>query len=149
MLLRHQGFRKLCHARDLLRIVSEDALTIESIATTVGLSRAHFIRQFEALFGRTPHQYRIEARLDLARQLLARGDRTVTDVCFDVGFSSLGSFSTLFARRVGEPPSSYRRRFRAVHVNSSAAEHIVKPGCLMLMGQLPPNWSFREASSAP
>jgi AraC-like DNA-binding protein len=72
-----------------------------------------FIRQFEALFGVTPHQYRIQARLDLAKQLLASGQYSVTDVCMEIGFSSLGSFITLFAQRVGEAPSAYRRRIRA------------------------------------
>src|SRR5689334_2458432 len=113
MLLRNEGFRKLCEARDLLRSVSDDAPTVEAIAAIVGISRAHFIRQFHALFGVTPHQYRIQARLDLARDLLAHGDRSVTGVCLDVGFSSLGSFSDLFTRRVGESPSAYRRRWRS------------------------------------
>jgi len=69
------------------------------------MSPFHFIRQFEAVFGATPHQFRIQTRLDRAKQLLALSDYSVTDVCLEVGFSSLGSFSDLFARRVGAPPS--------------------------------------------
>ena len=128
MLLRHEGFRKLCEARDLLREVSDDAPTIEDVAQAIGMSRAHFARQFEALFGLPPHQYRIKARLDLARDLLARGDRSVTTVCLDVGFSSLGSFSRLFTRRVGETPSAYRRRWHAARSDPSGAAVPAKAG---------------------
>jgi AraC-like DNA-binding protein len=146
MLLRHEGFRKLCEARDLLRDVSQTAMTIDGIARTIGISRAHFIRQFEALFGVTPHQYRIDARLDLACDLLARGDRSVTDVCLDVGFSSLGSFSSLFARRIGEAPSVYRRRRRRfVVAGQLAPAATTQPGCLTLLAHLPSDQTFREA----
>ena len=123
MLLRHDGFRRLCRARDLLR--------------EVRISPYHFIRQFEAVFGVTPHQFRIQARLDLAKELLARGEHSVTDVCMEVGFSSLGSFSTLFTRRVGETPSTYRRRIRAMIVVPGSPFVDLAPGCLSLMARLP------------
>jgi AraC-like DNA-binding protein len=150
MLLRHEGFRRLCRARDLLREVHEPVLTIEQLAREVRVSPFHFIRQFEAVFGVTPHQYRIQSRLDLAKQMLARGQHSVTDVCMEVGFSSLGSFSTLFARRVGETPSAYRRRIRTVVQVSGRAQLHLTPGCLSLMAFLPAaafssGRSFREA----
>jgi len=145
MLLRHAGFRKLCEARDLLRDVSGDTPTVEGVAATVGISRAHFIRQFEAVFGLTPHQYRIEVRLDLARHLLVRGNRSVTDVCFEVGFASLGSFSNLFTRRVGEAPSAYRRRRRSA-TGDLAPTVPAQPGCLTLLAHLTPDQTFEEAS---
>lgn len=145
MLMRHEGIRKLCAARDHLRDVSDDAPTIEAVAATVGISTFHFIRQFKALFGETPHQYRTAARLALARGLLARGD-AVTDVCMAVGFSSLGSFSTLFARRVGEPPSAYRRRRYRGSPHDDAAAAAAPPGCFSLLARLPADRSFREAS---
>lgn len=100
MLLRHEGFRRLCRARDLLRELPDEPRPIDDIALAVGISPSHFTKQFEAVFGVTPHQFRIQARLDLAKELLARGEHSVTGVCMEVGFSSLGSFSTLFARRV-------------------------------------------------
>jgi AraC-like DNA-binding protein len=137
MLLRHEGFRRLCHARDVLRESREPSPTIEQLAREVGISPFHFIRQFEAVFGVTPHQYRIASRIEQAKQPLARGEYSVTDVCMEVGFSSLGSFSTLFAQRVGETPSAYRRRVRTlVSVPGGARTHLT-PGCLSLMALLP------------
>ena len=112
MLLRHAGFRRLCLARDLLREERESTRSIADIAREVQISPFHFIRQFEAVFGVTPHQFRIQARLDVAKHLLATGQYSVTDVCMEVGFSSLGSFSDLFERRVGVRPSEYRRHVR-------------------------------------
>jgi AraC-like DNA-binding protein len=115
------------------------------------MSPFHFIRQFEAVFGVTPHQFRIQARLDLAKRLLALSDYSVTDVCMEVGFSSLGSFSTLFTDRVGEAPSAYRRRVRAMVQVPGTVPVVLIPGCLALMGRLPPSAfarpvrSFREA----
>ena len=131
-------FRRLCRARDLLRETHDHTVPIPQIAREAVMSPFHFIRQFSALFGETPHQWRIQARLDRARDLLALGDRSVTDICMEVGFSSLGSFSRLFTRRVGATPSAYRRR---------AAAQPPFPGCFGLMAQLPS--SFREAPAAP
>ena len=143
MLLRHEGFRRLCRARDLLRETSDPSPTIEQLAREVRISPFHFIRQFEAVFGVTPHQFRIGARIELAKALLARGEHSVTDVCMEVGFSSLGSFSTLFAQRVGETPSAYRRRVRPlVQVTCGGVSHLA-PGCLSLMGALPSS-AFRS-----
>ena len=106
------------------------------------MSPYHFIRRFEALFGLTPRQYRIGARLDRARLLLARRDLSVTDVCLEVGFTSLGSFSDLFARRTGEPPSAFRRRAIVT------VPEILFPGCLTLMRYLPAS-AFRNFEEAP
>src|SRR5437667_4634258 len=73
MLLRPESFRRLCRARDLLSELGESRSSIADLAREVELSPFHFIRQFEAVFGLTPHQFRIRARLDLAKQLLAAG----------------------------------------------------------------------------
>lgn len=135
MLLRHEGFRRLCHARDQLQRLDRESPTIDGLAREVGISPSHFIRQFEAVFGVTPHQYRIQARLDHARRLLATRRHSVTTVCLEVGFSSLGSFSALFTRRFGETPSAFRRRVKTPDLS---------PGCLNLLGSLP-DCSFREA----
>jgi AraC-like DNA-binding protein len=135
--LRHEGFRRLCRARDLLLEVSEASLSINDLAREVHISPFHLIRQFEAVFGETPHQFRQASRIDLARRLLAAGQHSVTDVCLEVGFSSLGSFSLLFTRRVGETPSAYRRRMRPMVSVPGVVPHRLTPGCLSLMGWLP------------
>jgi AraC-like DNA-binding protein len=151
MLLRHEGFRRLCMAREMLREMREPSPSIAEIARAVQISPFHFMRQFEALFGITPHQFRIQARLDAARQLLASGRYSVTDVCMEVGFSSLGSFSALFTRRVGEAPSAYQRRVRRTVLMPGFRHGDLTPGCLSLMARLPPSAfaeadrSFREA----
>jgi AraC-like DNA-binding protein len=140
VLIARAAFRRLCRARDMLTAISgEDAPPIRAVARDVRISPFHFIRQFEALFGTTPHQFRIGSRLDAAKLLLAAGTMTVTEVCMQVGFSSLGTFSDLFARRVGEAPSRYRRRLRAMPASF--------PGCFGLMGGLPADAfrNFREA----
>ena len=148
MLLPPDVFRRLCEARDLLREVPEQPLSIKDVAREVGMSPFHFIRQFDALFGLSPHQYRIHSRLDLAKRLLAAGEYSVTDVCMEVGFSSLGSFSDLFARRVGTPPSAYQRRARVLVQAPGPLPQVLFPGCLSMMGRLPPSAfrNFREAS---
>ena len=151
MLLRHEGFRRLCLARDLLREQREPTPSIADLAREVQISPFHFIRQFEAVFGVTPHQFRIQTRLDTARHLLSTGRYSVTDVCMEVGFSSLGSFSALFTRRVGEPPSAYRRRIRTMVQVPGIVPLDLRPGCLTLMSHLPsaafsrPGRNFREA----
>jgi AraC-like DNA-binding protein len=147
MLLRHAGFARLWRARELLLAEPEVPLPIEAIAREAGLSPSHFTRQFEAVFGRTPHQFRIDARLDRARLLLAGGAHSVTEVCFEVGFSSLGSFSDLFRRRIGEPPSAFQRRARPMIAVPAHQPGSLVPGCLSLMAHLPADAfrSFREA----
>lgn len=137
VLLRHEGFRRLCRARDLLLEVGDSPLSIKDLAREVHISPFHLIRQFEAVFGETPNQFRQSSRIELARHLLATGQRSVTDVCMEVGFSSLGSFSVLFTRRVGETPSAYRRRMRPMVVVPGAIPEILVPGCLTLMSLLP------------
>jgi len=132
--LSKSAFVRLCDARDRLAdgIGSGRPVSIRDIASDAAMSPFHFIRQFEALFGTTPHQFRMQVRIDRAKRLLALSDYSVTDVCLEVGFSSLGSFSDLFARRVGAAPSVYRRQIRSsVPVGEWPAR--VTPGCLTLM----------------
>jgi AraC-like DNA-binding protein len=135
-------FRRLVRGRELLESPAHDELTVRDVAARVALSPYHFIRRFAALFGDTPHQVRTRARVERAKLLLAAGI-TVTDACHEVGFSSLGSFSLLFCRRTGAPPSAYRRQ---VAVPRSFGAPPV-PGCLGLIAQVPPGaWSnSREA----
>ena len=133
-MLTRDAFRNLCLARDILRDMHTDLpLSIREVAKGAAMSPFHFIRQFQAVFGETPHQLRIQARLDRAKHLLALSDYSVTDVCMEVGFSSLGSFSDLFSRRVGLPPSAYRRRVRVFMPGPDGLSPQLAPGCLTLM----------------
>jgi len=147
MLLRDHVRIRLCQARDMLASV-DLPMHVDDLAREVNMSPFHFIRQFQSVFGVTPHQFRIASRLEHAKLLLARGTYSVTDVCMEVGFSSLGSFSALFAQRVGESPSAYRRRMHAMVSVPGRIPAVLTPGCLSLLAQLPPDAfsSFREAS---
>jgi AraC-like DNA-binding protein len=149
MLVGRATFRRLCAARDLLAEVTDDAPTVAAIARELRLSPHHFIRQFHAVFGATPHQWRIDARIERAKRLLALDAHSVTGVCLEVGFESLGSFSALFARRVGASPSDYRRRVRALVQVPGALPHELAPGCLSLMARLPPGAFAQFSRSAP
>ena len=122
---------QLCRARELLADVGNANVSIEDAAREAGLSSYHFIRRFEAVFGETPHQFRTRERLTAARRLLARG-QSVTDVCLDVGFSSLGSFSALFTRKLGISPAAYQRSLRRSVYIPDWRPH--PPACLLWMG---------------
>ena len=147
MLARSDLFARLTQAREALADTSGRKVSIEELARTLEMSPFHFIRQFDAVFGVTPHQFRIQARLDRAKRLLAIGGHSVTDVCFEVGFESLGSFSDLFTRRVGTSPSSYCRRVRVLVHQPGTMPPALIPGCLSLMGALP-SWAFRSFREA-
>lgn len=147
MALHRDTFRRLCVARNLLRDARGETMSVARVAELVTISRFHFIRQFEALFGTTPNDFRTSWRIERARELLARGTLTVTEVCLAVGFTSLGTFSALFKKRVGETPSAFQERMRALAVVPGAVPHELRPGCLMLMRTLPPD-AFRNSEEA-
>jgi AraC-like DNA-binding protein len=102
---------------------------LERIASAACFSRYHFIRLFKQAFDQTPHQYLMHRRIEQAKQLLIAGELNVTEVCFAVGFQSLGSFSALFHRSVGQPPKLYRAR---VLVQGWSAHRFI-PVCFLTM----------------
>jgi AraC-like DNA-binding protein len=102
--------RHLLRARDAMDRSYAEPLDIPSLARIAHVSEAHFIRTFRATFGETPHRYLQRRRVERAMFLLCQTDRSVTDVCLDVGFTSLGTFSRTFRAIVGETPSAYRAR---------------------------------------
>ena len=102
--------RRLLRARDAMDRTYAEPLDVAALARIEVTSETHFSRTFRATFGETPHRYLQRRRIERAMFLLCRTDRDVTDVCFDVGFSSLGTFSRTFRDIVGESPSDYRRR---------------------------------------
>lgn len=102
--------RRLLRARDAMDRTFAEALDIPALARIAHVSEAHFIRTFAATFGETPHRYLQRRRVERAMFLLRNTDLPVTEICFQVGFSSLGTFSRTFTAIVGEPPSEHRRR---------------------------------------
>jgi len=129
---RHIGNRRLLRARDTIDRCYADALDIEWLANTVALSRAHFIRSFREAFGETPGRYLQRRRLERAMALLRDTDRPITEICLDVGFTSLGTFSRTFREVIGESPREYRERTQA----GSVARATV-PGCIAMMWDRP------------
>ena len=122
---------RVLRARDRLHDAPLEAPSVAVLAADVRLSRAHFLRSFAQAFGVTPHDYLTALRLDLAKRALARG-ASVTEACFDVGFSSLGSFSALFARRVGVAPRDWQRRVRTVLPSAALWPAAWIPGCFLV-----------------
>jgi AraC-like DNA-binding protein len=145
--LKRDAFIRLCRARDRLSETHHDReLSIRAVAEEARMSPFHFIRVFAAVFGATPHQFRIDARLARAKYLLLGDHACVTDVCMEVGFSSLGSFSSLFSRRVGVAPALYRRHARASIRVPGTLPELLFPGCFSLMG---PAFAILEKRAAP
>lgn len=119
--------RRLLRARDAMDRAYAQPLDVRAVAAVAHISEAHFIRTFRGVFGETPHRYLQRRRVERAMFLLRETERSVTDVCFDVGFSSLGTFSRTFHEIVGEAPSAYRRGHGP----------IVAPHCVQLAAMRP------------
>ena len=102
--------RRLLRARDAMDRAYAQPLDIPALARIACVSEAHFIRIFRATFGETPHRYLQRRRVERSMFLLRETDHSVTNICFDVGFSSLGTFSRTFREIVGETPTAYRAR---------------------------------------
>jgi len=104
-----------------------ESVRLSDVAETARLSKFHLIRAFKTIFQRTPHQYVVERRVRRARELLERTEMSVTAICFEVGFESLGSFVSMFKRVVGESPGKYRERF--TRESPSDAGRVPAPAC--------------------
>jgi AraC-like DNA-binding protein len=100
----------LRRARDLMDREYARPLDVAALARAALMSSGHFSRQFRATYGETPYAYLVTRRIERAKALLRRGDLSVTEVCLEVGCSSVGSFSARFTELVGETPTAYRAR---------------------------------------
>jgi len=100
--------RRMLRARDAMDRQYAEPLDIPALARIAHVSEAHFIRTFRATFGETPHRYLQRRRVERAMALLCSTDRSITDICMSVGFSSLGTFSRTFRDIVGQSPKDYR-----------------------------------------
>lgn len=117
-----EDLKRLRRVRDRIDREYAQPLDVEALARGEHLSAGHLSRQFKQAFGESPYSYLMTRRIERAMALLRRGDLSVTDVCFTVGCSSLGTFSTRFTELVGVPPSVYRRD----HADATAG----MPACL-------------------
>lgn len=125
------SYRRLCRARDFAAAQFTSQITVEAMAREACLSPGHFHRLFVATFGETPHRFLSSLRLARARALLARDAVAVTDVCLEVGFSSLGSFSTWFSSHTGQSPSAYRHEMTRIFGAAAPWRHIFIPTCFL------------------
>ena len=101
--------RWMLRARDAMDRAYDQPLDVSALARIACVSEAHFIRTFRATFGETPHRYLQRRRVERSMFLLRESDRSVTDICLAVGFTSLGTFSRTFREIVGQSPLAYRR----------------------------------------
>ena len=122
-----ETLERLDRARSFIDHCYDHPLSLDQISEKACFSRYHFLRLFREAFNKTPHQYLIERRIEKAKELLGGDELRVTDVCFEVGFQSLGSFSTLFHRNVGQAPMTYRAQ---AHAKRQV------PGCFLVMHKL-------------
>jgi len=123
--------RRLGRAREFIDHCYDHPLSLDQISEKACFSRYHFLRLFRQAFHKTPHQYLIERRIEKAKELLRSDELRVTDVCFEVGFQSLGSFSSLFHKSVGHAPVT----FREIAKEREQAKRQV-PGCFLVMYKL-------------
>jgi len=123
--------RRLGRAREFIDHCYDHPLSLDQISEKACFSRYHFLRLFRQAFNQTPHQYLIDRRIEKAKELLKGDELRVTDVCFEVGFQSLGSFSTLFQKRVGHAPVTFREKAKATE---RAKQQV--PGCFLFMYKL-------------
>ena len=127
--------RRMLRSRDAIDRSYAQPLDIPALARVASVSDAHYIRTFRTTFGETPHRYLQRRRVERAMFLLRETERSITDVCLDVGFASLGTFSRTFRDIVGVNPTDYRAR----------AEPVVAPNCFTMAWTRPS--SFGEATT--
>jgi AraC-like DNA-binding protein len=136
--------RRLLRARDTMDRRYAEQLDIPALARAALTSEAHFIRTFKRTFGETPHRYLQRRRLERAMALLRETQRPVTEICLDVGFTSLGTFSRTFTRVIGMSPTAYRAAWRA---GAGTAGYV--PTCVVMAWTRPrQDSSFGEAQTA-
>jgi AraC-like DNA-binding protein len=123
--------RRLLRARDAMDRGYAQPLDVRAVAAVAHLSEAHFIRSFRAVFGETPHRYLQRRRVERSMFLLRETARSITDICFDVGFTSLGTFSRTFREIMGESPSAYRGRHGPMVVPNCFQMAATRPAAML------------------
>lgn len=135
--------RHLLRARDLADARYCEPLAVPDLARAARLSPAHFSREFRRTFGESPHAYLMTRRLERAAALLRTTDRSVADICFSVGLTSVGSFTTSFTSTYGKSPTAYRAMF------PPAAQFARVPSCVLRVYGRPQPSTFREDGGSP
>jgi AraC-like DNA-binding protein len=136
--------RHLLRARDLVDSRYDEPLDLRRLAREAHVSPRHFSRSFRRVFGETPHQYLLSRRLERARHLLRTTEMPVAEICLDVGFASVGSFTTTFTRQIGVSPTTFRKAYGG----PSEADRI--PLCFaMAWARRAPVGAFREDGTPP
>ena len=130
--------RHLLRGKDLADLRYSEPLGVDDMAAAAGLSRAHFSRSFRKEFGVSPHVYLLTRRLERAAALLRNTDRSIAEICFGVGLTSVGSFTTSFKRMFGATPKEYRAQF------PPAVSRVVVPSCVVRAYGRPQHRTFRE-----
>ena len=136
--------RRLLRARDAMDRAYAEPLNVRAVAAVAHISVAHFSRSFRAVFGETPHRYLQRRRVERSMFLLRDTDRSVTDICFDVGFTSRGTFSRTFREIMGESPSDYRVGHGPMVVPNCIQMTSTRP--MMAVGMAMRSSSFGDAS---
>lgn len=136
-------FRRLLIAREFIESAHTEPLALREVARQAGLSPYHFLRLFHRAFDETPHQYATRLRLTHAKQLLSRGV-PVTEACLEVGYSSIGSFSSLFTREEGLSPLAYQRRVRRLVQVPKELARLYIPSCFLAFFAAPKKSNFQE-----
>jgi AraC-like DNA-binding protein len=130
-MLNHDTYVRLCRARDFLAAHYTRRLTLSEAASVACLSPFHFHRLFSSAFGETPHDFLTRLRMKEAQHRLILENEPVTEICFDLGYESLGSFSSRFRRMVGHSPANYRREVRRVFAVPALWRVAVIPYCFV------------------
>jgi AraC-like DNA-binding protein len=124
-------YQKIVHAKVFIDEYFDSPIDLDAIAGEACLSRYHFHRLFRRIYNRTPHQYRTFKRLNHAQVMLASADCTVGEVVAEVGFESIGSFSMLFKKEIGQSPAEFRETSRAARVLAAEEPRRVIPHCFI------------------
>lgn len=125
-------YRRLVRARQFMDQHYHNPIDLKVISGKACLSKYHFLREFRKTFGKTPHQYLTYIRISWAKHWLEISDFTVTEICFKVGFESLGSFSSLFRKSTNYCPTEFRTKCQQAQVAAEIHPMMAIPGCFML-----------------
>lgn len=113
-MIRHFQYKKICSGRDYLQEHYTDSFSLTNVAKYSCMSQYHFSRTFTKVFGESPNTFVARLRIEKAKKMLITEDFSISEICEKVGYSSVGSFSTLFSEKVGISPSQYRRQLQSL-----------------------------------